>query len=168
MTVYLPFPERKTIRARVIADYVKAAGYKGVVCFSCGHASQALQDTGIYTLQVAPQGDLQTSRWWTPEMIHKGFPGLFNATSGDLPVSLMVRLAEAYKKYIGELKTTFYSIPTGSGETIICLSWVYPLSKFIALYGVGVGTEYDTDQPLNKVVSTLFEVERRDVIKRQS
>src|SRR5262249_53823484 len=52
--------EPKAIRAKVIADYVRAAGFRGVVCFSCGNASRELKKLIACTLDISPFGDLQS------------------------------------------------------------------------------------------------------------
>lgn len=51
----LEMPWRKRVRANVIKTYCLSAGYRGVVCFSCGNASLALQDAGVFTVAVAPR-----------------------------------------------------------------------------------------------------------------
>src|SRR6266480_652677 len=116
----LTFPH-KQIRARVIADYVRQAGYKGVVVFTCGNAAKTLRDEGLEVVEVGPRGDLKTEKWWTMAEIHKAWPELFDATSGHLAVPLMGDIAKAYRAHLGELPVGRYSVPSGSGETILCL-----------------------------------------------
>lgn len=148
----LIFPNKR-IRAGVIARYVKAAGYRGVVAFSCGNATRELRRAGLWVLDISPNGDVApTSKWWTPAEIHKAFPDLFDATSGHLPAHLMVEVAKAFKRYLGDLKKQTYKVPTGSGETITCLRWAYPDKTFIPVYNIGKGTEYDSRASLNYVV----------------
>ena len=48
----------KAIRARVIADYCRDAGYRGVVCFSCGNASRELKKL-VYTVDISDIGELR-------------------------------------------------------------------------------------------------------------
>lgn len=150
----LTFPA-KAIRARVIAAYARAAGYRGVVVFSCGNASRALKATGIYTVEVAPGGDLVAGRWWQPAEIHRAWPDLLDATSGHLPAPLMMDLARAYRGYLGDLPQKAYEVPTGSGETILCLSWAYPDVAFMPVYSDDPATMYDSDAPLNSAVAAL-------------
>jgi len=149
----LAFLERKAIRAAVIKDYCEQAGYRGVVCFSCGHASEALKAAGLYTVTVAPNGDLMANRWWTAAEIHKAWPDLLDATSGHLPMPVMRRVATEYFRALTKrLTERHYLVPTGSGETIICLRMVFPGKKFIALYNVWQGTESCINAPLNALV----------------
>ncbi len=143
----------KRIRAEVIARYVKQAGYRGVVAFSCGNATRALIEAGLWVLDISPNGMVApTNKWWTPAEIHAAFPDLFDATSGHLPGHLMVEIAKAYKQHLGELPNQVYEVPTGSGETILCLRWAYPGKTFVPVYNVGKGTEYDGRAPLNYAV----------------
>lgn len=150
MASLLALPERKRIRAALIADYVRAAGYPGVVCFSCGNASAALKGTGLFVVDVSPGGDLRAERWWSPEDIHRVWPSLLDATSGHLTAPLMARLSDALKAHIGPLSArSIVDVPTGSGETIACLRWAYPAVTFRAVFdGTTPGTIYEPEAPL--------------------
>lgn len=150
----LYFKERKAIRARIIKQYIIACGIAGCVCFSCGNASKALKDEGIYTVDISPTGDLKANRWWLPSEINKAFPTLFDATSGHLPVHLMLDIGKAFKEHLGELNGVVY-LPTGSGETLVCLSMVYPNVRFIPVYDCNVGCDYESEAPLNPLVNRL-------------
>jgi hypothetical protein len=148
----LHFPH-KQIRARVIAEYIRQAGYKGVVVFTCGNAAMTLRDEGLEVVEVGPRGDLKTDRWWTMAEIHKAWPDLFDATSGHLAVPIMGDIAKAYKEYLGELKAGRYSVPSGSGETICCLRIAYPLLTFDPAYDDSKPeTSRHEDAPLNPIV----------------
>lgn len=143
----LIFPAKK-IRAEVIADYVKAAGYRGVVAFSCGNATHELKRAGLFVVDISPDGDLSPSnKWWTPAEIRFAFPDLFDATSGHLPAHLMITIADKFKGYLGDIIDS--EIPTGSGETITCLRWAYPSVNFKPIRGVSNATEYSHHAPLN-------------------
>lgn len=131
--------------------YCKRAGYRGVVCFSCGNASAELKKV-IDTIDVSVTGDLTANKWWDSAEIHRIWPHRFDATSGHLPAPLLDGLALAYRQEIGELTEKEYNVPTGSGETIICLALAYPDIKFNAIYDVGPGTEYNEQAPLNGLV----------------
>jgi len=114
---------------------MQVAGYRGCVCFSCGNASRALLDAGLYVVDVSRHGMLDARMWWTPEEIHRAWPDLFDATPGHLPAPLMVSLAEAYRKELGEMEQVEqYVVPTGSGETVLCLRIAYPGLLFVAQY----------------------------------
>ena len=149
----LLIPDRKVIRSAVIADHVRMAGYEGAVIFSCGNASRALKATGIYTVDVSASGDLEPRRWWQPWEIHKAWPLLLDATSGHLGAPLMMSVARAIRDSTGRLPGDIvHVVPTGSGETIACLRWVYPGVEFEPLYDCGPGTEYSPEAPLNEMV----------------
>lgn len=129
----LTFPH-KQIRARVIAEYVRQAGYRGVVVFTCGNAAKTLRDENLEVVEVGPRGDLKTDKWWTMSEIHKAWPDLFDATSGHLAVPIMGDIAKAYKEHLGALKPGRYSVPSGSGETVLCLGVAYPQLTFDPTY----------------------------------
>lgn len=171
------FPH-KWLRSKVIDQYVKHAGYKGTVIFSCGNAAANLRTvmqgsvpgTQHVTnkpmiVEVGPKGDLSTSKWWTPEGIHQVWPDLFDATPGHLPMPLMARIAEEFKDYLShdsQLKINDqneYLVPTGSGETIICLRLAFPNAKFTAIYDNNeLATSYEPEAPLASAVEALFPV----------
>lgn len=147
----LNFPAKK-IRAQVIAEYIKAAGYRGVVAFSCGNATRELKAAGLWVLDISPAGDLSPSgKWWTPAEIHAAFPDLFDATSGHLPAHLMIEISRRFRYYLGDDIDPL--IPTGSGETITCLRWAYPDKKLSPVRDIGQGTEYNENAPLNYIVT---------------
>ena len=155
-SIEFPYPNRKQRRAEVIADYITQAGYRGCVCFSCGHASAALKETGVYVVDISPTGPLVANRWWTHEEIHRVWPDLFDATSGHLPLWMMLRIAQRLRPYLGAShfrRGTKYRVPTGSGETILCLRWAFPGILFTPVYDCGQGTEYHPEAPLNALVA---------------
>ena len=152
------FPS-KTIRAWEIARYVEDAKCNGVVCFSCGNASRALRSTEIDVVDVSRLGGLSANRWWTDYEIKRVWPDRFDATSGHLPLPLMVRIAELYKRHLSalvEIGDGPYFVPTGSGETIICLSIAYPKTELYALFNCEEGTEFCKDAALIPYVTSRF------------
>lgn len=160
----LVFPH-KQLRAQVIYAHAKEAGYKGIVVLSCGNASKALQEVAGDSMEVvAPEPE----HWLTHEEIAQTYPGYFDATSGHLPLWLMVRIAAHFKAWFdqrGGLERGRYTVPTGSGETITCLLLAYPNTfdhTFTALYNFNKGSQYEPLAPLNQVVETLFEIEDYD------
>lgn len=148
----LTFPQRKHIRAGVIADYVQAAGFSGVVVFTCGNAARALRERGLDVLEIGPHGVLLPGRWWTPAEIHRAWPALFDATSGHLPAPLMVSISKAFRDFLGDLSQREYDVPTGSGETITCLRWAYPDTVFLPVYSLDAHTKFEPLAPLNYIV----------------
>jgi hypothetical protein len=150
----LRFPA-KQIRSSVVAGYVRAAGYRGVVVFSCGNSAAALRNQGLEVLEVGPRGDLKTEKWWTQAKIHRTWPDLFDATSGHLSVPLMGDIAKAFRAHLGELPAALYTVPSGSGETICCLRVAYPLLDFEASYDDRKPeTRRDPEAPLNPFVDS--------------
>jgi len=148
----LEFPNKK-LRARVLADYVREAGYRGVVVFTCGNAAAALREQGLEVVEIGPRGDLHAGKWFTQAEIHRAWPDLFDATSGHLSVPLMGDIAKVFREHLGELQPGRYRVPSGSGETIACLRIAYPLLEFDAAYDNSKPeTAHDPDAPLNAVV----------------
>ena len=152
----LRFPHKK-IRAEVIKEYMEKADYKKAVCFSCGNAARALEDAGIEVLHIGAAGDLIPMKWYTQAEIKKVFPDYFDATSGHLPMELMLKIAERFQRYLGFEMPAIVYVPTGSGETIVCLKLAYPEKRFVAVYDLDKATEYDEQAPLNKLVELLAE-----------
>ena len=148
----LRFPHKK-VRSQVIAEYVRAAGYRGVVVFSCGNSADALREQGLEVVEVGPRGDLDAKKWWTMAEIHRAWPDLFDATSGHLPVPLMGDIAKAFRAYLGDLPAGRYSVASGSGETVTCLRIVYPFVTFDPAYDNSKPeTTRSDDAPLNAIV----------------
>jgi hypothetical protein len=55
-----------------------------------------------------------------------------------------------------ELPDVVY-VPSGSGETLVCLKLAYPEKKFIAVYNLDAATEYSPRCPLNDFVKVMAE-----------
>lgn len=149
----LRFPHKK-LRAEVIKNYMKYEGYTKAICFSCGNAAQALSAEGIDTLHIGEKGELQPLKWWTQSEIKNRFTQYFDATSGHLPFYIMQDIAKRYKRFLGELPDFVY-LPTGSGETLICLKIAYPDKNFIAVYNLDDATKFVINAPLNNIVKIL-------------
>lgn len=155
MQKYLTFPNKK-IRAEVIKEYLKDKSYDGVVCYSCGNATRELKKTGLNVIDISPKGDFLSLRWFAPSEIKKIFPSYFDATSGHLSMEVMLMIAERFRTVLGEIPEENY-IPTGSGETLVCLKLAYPQKKFIAVYNIDKATEYSEYAVLNKIVEIIAE-----------
>lgn len=128
-----------------------------MVCFSCGNASRALREAGLYVVDISPTGALEAKIWWTPEEIHQAFPDLFDATSGHLPVPILSRITKIFKEHLGQLPARHYDVPTGSGETITCLRIAFPRIRFTAVYNLNEATRYDKRAPMNQLVEIMGE-----------
>lgn len=150
----------KQIRAIVIERYMRDNGYCLAVCFSCGNASRVLKEHGVPCVAVAPDGDLQACRWWTMAEIRRVFPTAFDATSGQLPVDVMLEIAKEFRnEFAGvfEDEETAYVIPTGSGETVLCLKLAFPDKKFIAQWRTGdASCKYEPSAPLASFVRAFI------------
>lgn len=148
----LRFPH-KAIRAGCIKEYMKGR-YEKAVCFSCGNAARELQLAGVPTLHIGPKGILQPREWFTPKQIAQTFPDYFDATSGHLPIDLMITIGAAYKEHLKELPKRVY-VPSGSGETLVCLKLAYPETGFVAVYDLDEATAYSEECVLNGLVRLL-------------
>lgn len=147
-------PPTKRLRAEIIARYLHESRITGAVVFSCGNASAALKATVPYVIAVAPGGDLLAARWWSPAEIHRAWPHLFDATSGHLPMPIMVQLSHALRGYLGDLDQVAYRVPTGSGETVMALRWAYPGVLFTAVFDdTNPATTYEKQAPLMDLVA---------------
>jgi len=146
-------------RSLVIYHYMRDAGYRQAVCFTCGNAARALQQVVPCGYEVLGIGDgqlLVPGKWWLPEQIAKVWPDWFDATSGHLPITLMARIAtylrQSEPKH-GGMHLSSYDVPTGSGETVMCLRWAFPKVRFTAVYNNAYpGTRYNREAPLNALV----------------
>jgi hypothetical protein len=148
----------KTVRARVIRDYMKASGVDKAVCFSCGNATRKLKEIGVPLLAISPGGDLLPNRWFTQSEIATAFPGYFDATSGHLNITLMTEIAKRLKYEFNLKDGEYFDIPTGSGETITCLKIAFPKCEFRAVYNNNnPATSFEPKAPLNAFVATFFE-----------
>jgi len=125
----------KFIRAKVIHEYMREAGYTKCVCFTCGNAAIALRAEGIHVLEVGPHGFLDVHKWFTPAEIHRIWPDYFDATPGHLPAHLMVKIAmklrEIWKDEAVVEMGIDWRVMTGSGETIVCARWAFPNNRII-------------------------------------
>lgn len=162
----LKFPHKR-LRAEIIYDYVLFSQYRGVVLLSCGNAIKWMR----WVVQKKQKGkskfackvevaEMTTTKWLTNEQIGNMAPTHFEATSGHLPLWLMVRIAKKFRNYFnshGGLPLKKYYVPTGSGETILCLKLAYPKKEFVAVYNVSRGSKYEKKAPLNDAVTALFE-----------
>jgi len=157
---------QKQIRAVIIADHVRKAGYAGIVCYSCGNAAKALKELNLYVIEISPHGQLRANKWFNPDEIHRMWPNLFDGTSGHLPIYLMVKIAKRIREYLGNLSKNKYYVPTGSGETITCLRWAYPKIEFIPIYDNNKPeTKYEPKAPLNYVVEAMAPIDNTFELK---
>lgn len=149
------FPNKKW-RSQVIKEYMEERKIEKAVCFSCGNASRELKLAGVNCIDVSTEGDLIANRWFTVNEIKDCFSGCFDATSGHLPIDLMIQIARYYKAKLISLPKEIY-LPCGSGETLVCLKMAFPKTKINAVYNLDPATEYSEKAPLNSLVVALAE-----------
>lgn len=114
---------------------------------------------GVHVVGVGAGEPLEPTRWMSFTEIACSFPGLFDATSGHLPVPLMLEIAamlhdelcvEFARGHVNELE-----VPAGSGETFVCLKLAFPGIKMRPVYDLSPGTQYNEEAPLNLLVNML-------------
>lgn len=147
--------EHKRIRAEVIKEYLKDKSYKGVVCFSCGNASSELKKVGLNVIDISPNGDFIPNKWFKPSEVHELFKNYFDATSGHLTMELMNKIADRFYAELNGILDDINYVPTGSGETLVCLKLAFPDKKFVAVYNLDAATKYDENAVLNNLVKVL-------------
>lgn len=140
---------QKRIRADVISEYLYSIGQNSCVCFTCGNSSKYLRQAGLRVIEVK-----NTEKWWTFTQIQSRYK-MFDATSGHLPMPLMVEISKRMRIEIGS-KPTFKNVACGSGETFVCLCLAYPLLKFKPIYGKDEATKFNIMAPLNSLVASLM------------
>lgn len=138
---------QKKIRAEVIKEYLNAIGQNKCVCFTCGNASRYLREQGVEVVEV-----INPDRWWEFSEI-QAYYKLFDATSGHLPIPLMVEIAKRLKTAIK--RPRFKYVACGSGETYICLRLAFPFYHFIPVYNIDKPTTFNAKAPLNGLVEIL-------------
>ena len=145
----------KQLRSGVIKVYMQRHGFDKAVCFSCGNASRMLKEAGVKTLDISPTGDMQANRWFTIGEIKSAFPSYFDATSGHLPMDCMKAISDAFYFALYEKMPDAIFLPTGSGETLVCLKMAFPKTKITAVYNIDYATRFDEEAPLNDLVKLL-------------
>lgn len=152
--------DQKAIRARVIERYMREAGYAQAVCFTCGNAARALRRRGVTLWAVSHRGGeginevLAPGEWYTPATVARRFgKTYFDATSGHLPMPLMVEIARELREAVALALDREWLVPTGSGETIVTLRLAFPENRFVPVRLGTPETEYSEHAPLNLVVS---------------
>lgn len=149
---------QKRLRAQVIAAHLKELGQTKCVCFSCGNTAKELMKAGLEVVYVGPGGGLTPNYWYTYTDVQRTFNGLFDATSGHLPLPLMVEVAERMRYEMLDnkgLQALPRQILTGSGETFVCMSLAYPNIPFEPVRDDTPATEYNEYAPLNGLVQLI-------------
>lgn len=149
---------QKSVRAKVIRDHLDLLRTKRCVCFSSGNSAMELLKVGLDVIYVGEKSwTLAPKNWFSYSAIAQIF-GVFDATSGHLPWPLMheiaMRMRAEQPVYKGPI-----DIPTGSGETIVCLFLAYPDHIFRAERGASPEVRYNENAPLNGLVSLLMGLE---------
>lgn len=104
---------------------------------------------------IAPNGVFSPNRWLSPSEIRAIFPNYFDATSGHLPLDLMVRIA---LKLQGTYSPPCSSLEvmSGSGETAIILKMAFPHLYIVPLWGDDEATRYEENGNLNLFLRCFF------------
>ena len=148
----------KKIRAEVIKEHLNALGKNICVCFTCGNATRALRKVGLEVISVGENEEFTPNKWFSYTNIQKSFNGLFDATSGHLPMPFLDYISLRAKN---ELREEFkpgqtYDIKVGSGETITCLKMAFPDISFNPIRLEGhKPTEFNKYAPGNSIVYAL-------------
>ncbi len=150
----------KKDRAAVVVDYARTHFYEGIVVFSIGDPNdlqRSILRSSLNLISVSPGGDLQSAnKWWSQEEIRTSWPNYFDATSGHLPVFLLNQIVVRIRsKFLGIDESKEYFIPTGSGETFVCMALAFPRVTFRAVYNIDRYTQWNPNAPLNDWVSAL-------------
>lgn len=146
------FKDRKQARSKIIKEYTD----KPLVCLTCGNSATNLEKQGLKVIHIGENGTLTPNKWFTQKEIKQYFPNHFDTTSGHLNMELMNKISTEYKKQLKTLPNKIY-LPTGSGETLICLKLAFPQTKIIAVYNINKETQYHPEAPLNNLVKLLSE-----------
>ena len=88
----------KELRSRCIAGAVEIP----VVCFTCGNAASALRRHGLEVVEISPYGKLSANKWCSTTDIRQMFPSMYDATSGHLPVDMMVKIGKEMTIWLEE------------------------------------------------------------------
>lgn len=152
----------KDIRAKVIKKHLDAIGTNKCICFTCGNATISLRSHGINVISIGDNEELKTNKWWTYSEIQKYF-GLFDATSGHLPLPLIndisIQVRDKLNSMIKDIDEII-DIPTGSGESLLIMCMAFPKKRFRSIRLNNKETVYNIDAPLNHLVEYLDNIAR--------
>jgi hypothetical protein len=150
----------KRARSIVIRRYLDELKIKRCICFTSGNSAKFLREVNVDVISIGNNEGLIANKWFDVFEIAKF--NLFDATSGHLPFPLMVEIANMLRinEQLDFLTTCDDEIvlPTGSGETLVCLKMAFPNLEIIAAYNRPDNinaTKYNEDAPLNKMVILL-------------
>ncbi len=150
----------KKERSSIVIDYAKTHLYEGIVVFSIGNPedlTRSILRSSLNLISVSPGGDLQSAnKWWSQEEIRTSWPNYFDATSGHLPLFLLNKIViKIRSKFLGIREDVEYFVPTGSGETFVCMAMAFPTISFKAVYNIDRYTQWNPNAPLNDLVNAL-------------
>ena len=150
----------KQERSCVIRRYLDQLKTDRCICFTSGNSAKFLRELNVDVISVGDNEGLIANRWFDVFEIAKF--NLFDATSGHLPITLMVGIATMLRinPQLSFLEThqDAIELPSGSGETLVCLKMAFPHLKIIAKYNCKENpkaTAYNKEAPLNKIVVFL-------------
>jgi len=120
----------KRLRAEAIRDYLTMYGpAPDVICCTCGNSAKALRDVGLYVVEIGsgPNALLRPTRWLTPADIRALWPGMFDATSGHLPLPLYVEIVDRLRRECSHWSSAgAVIVPSGSGESAMLTKFAFP------------------------------------------
>lgn len=144
----------KAIRSKIIKRHLNSIGINKCVCFTCGNAARFLRREGLEVIGVGRNQKLLPAKWFGFTEIAQQFNGLFDATSGHLPLPLLTEIAQELRKEIKHWRGQ-KTILTGSGETFVVLSLAFPNIKFTPIRDGKAETKFNKKAPLNTLVKIL-------------
>lgn len=145
-------------RAAVIQRYLADIGRSRVVVCTCGNAARKLRKCKLDVLEVGPQGQLSANSWLKPEFLAQTFPDRFDATSGHLPLFLMLRIASMMRAKCPdgveiEAANGVIHVPSGSGESAVITAMAFPGARVVAVFN---SSKHDTLYEVGNVLYRMF------------
>lgn len=150
-------------RAAVVQRYLSESGKAPrVVVVTCGNSARKLRKVGLSVYEIGVQGPLVPTRWLTPEDIAQAFPNRFDATSGHLPLFLMLRVAAMLRakhpEGIDIARTGGrIHVPSGSGESAVITALAFPGAQVVAVFN---NSKPDTKYESGNVMYKMFPIMR--------
>jgi hypothetical protein len=123
----------KEIRSKVLKKYL---GDDKTFCFSCGNAVKFLRKEGVNVIGISEHDLLKATRE-IGVFETKSIFDYFDSTSGHLPLTLCREISDEFSKVLPEemfKNEKLILVPMGSGETLFCLSFLFPVRRLVGIY----------------------------------
>ena len=134
----------KRERARLIYDFLHTGfSTPKVVLLTCGNAAQACREHAMDVVELGggPCADLAPNQWMKPGHVARLFPDRFDATSGHLPLWMLIELAKTMRvKNPDALALSDFDekeeiyVPSGSGESAVITALAFPALRVVACF----------------------------------